>query len=60
MPAKRENLFILESYKQLYDSFKHITTIDTGSIVILATFFSKSFDNTSSNWRSASKPNVTM
>jgi hypothetical protein len=39
-----------DSFKQLYDLFKHITTLDTGAIVILATFFSKSFDNTSKNW----------
>ena len=41
---------IKDSIKQLYDLLKHITTLDTGAIVILATFLSKSFDNTSMNW----------
>jgi hypothetical protein len=39
-----------DAIKQFYDLFKHITTLDTGAIVILATFFSKSFDYTSKNW----------
>ncbi len=39
-----------DSIKQMYDLLKHLTTLDTGVIVILATFFSTSFENTSINW----------
>ncbi|MGD0612034.1 MAG: hypothetical protein ABSB41_11005 [Anaerolineales bacterium] len=42
--------YSLESYKHLYDYFKHLTTLDTGALVILATFFTKSFDTTTANW----------
>jgi hypothetical protein len=49
MSDRRFGLFTT-TYKQTYDLLKHITTLDTGAIVILATFFSKSFDNTSKNW----------
>lgn len=39
-----------EPLKLIFDLFRHLTTIDTGAIVILATFFAKSFDKTSMNW----------
>jgi hypothetical protein len=37
-------------FKQWYDLLKHVTTIDTGAVVILATFFNKNFDTTSHNY----------
>ena len=39
-----------DAFKQFYDISKHLTTINTGAIVILATFFSKSFIVTFANW----------
>ena len=36
---------ILESLKLDHDTFKHLTTISTGSILILATFVEKFFQN---------------
>jgi hypothetical protein len=41
---------ILDILKNIYDLLKHLTTIDTGAIVILATFFSNSFANASNKW----------
>jgi len=37
--------FSEEGYKLLYDTFKHMTTLSTGSIIILATFLDKFFSN---------------
>jgi hypothetical protein len=37
----------LESLKLDHDTFKHLTTISTGSILILATFIEKFFQNPS-------------
>ncbi|MGD0611725.1 MAG: hypothetical protein ABSB41_09440 [Anaerolineales bacterium] len=44
-----------DAMKTLYDLFKHLTTIDTGAIVILATFVTffsglKSYGSTTANW----------
>ena len=39
----------LESLKLDHDTFKHLTTISTGSILILATFIEKFFQNP--NWK---------
>jgi hypothetical protein len=41
--------YSLESFKHLYDYFKHLTTLNTGAIVLIATFFTKSFDTTKAN-----------
>ena len=36
---------ILEGYKHYFEFFKHLTTINTGSIIILITFIEKLFAN---------------
>lgn len=39
-----------ESFDRMYNLYKHLTTLDTATIVILAAFFLKSGGNTSANW----------
>jgi len=39
-----------ETMKHYYDLFKHITTLNTGAIVILASFFTQIKSNTVNHW----------
>lgn len=41
---------LLEGRKLFYDAFKHITTLSTGSILLLITFLDKVFKNPASLW----------
>lgn len=50
MNDEPEYLYQLEFIKQYFDLFKHITTLDSGSIVILATFMALNLGQTISNW----------
>jgi hypothetical protein len=48
MPEPKEEM-TKETLKTHYDLFKHLTTLDTGAIVILATFLTKLNPNTPNN-----------
>ena len=39
-----------EGIKLLFETFKHLTTLSTGSIVLLSTFFKDSFSNPQWGW----------
>jgi hypothetical protein len=43
--TKQEEINELEIFKQSVDFFKHLTTLDTGSILLLAAFLEKLFSN---------------
>lgn len=48
MSQKREfqtHLDRIEGYKSFYDLFKHVTTLSTGSVLILTAFLEKFFKN---------------
>ena len=43
--SREPSMAFQESFKLLYDLFKHITTLSTGTIIVLATFLEKLFPN---------------
>lgn len=49
MPQENEDR-ILESLKLDHETFKHLTTVSTGSILILAAFLEKSFKEPELKW----------
>ncbi len=49
MPQENENR-VLESLKLDHESFKHLTTVSTGSIVILAAFLEKLLNAPELKW----------
>jgi len=48
MPELHEEM-LKETMKHYYDLFKHITTLDTGAIVVVASFLTKITGNTPNN-----------